>query len=173
VIEFGQWLQATPFSLAIQTNLWITPLLQSIHIVMIAVVFWSVLMIALRVLGLMRADEPFADVWQRFAPWMWAGLVLLAITGALLTVGEPVREFSATSFWMKMALIVVGIVIVVSFRGALASGVRTGEFAAGARISAVVTIVLWTFIIFLGRAIAYDTEVWSSAAPVSASAAQE
>jgi uncharacterized membrane protein SirB2 len=173
VIEFAKWLQSTPLSLGIQTHLWITPLLQSIHIVMIAVVFWSALMIALRVLGRMRADEPFADVWQRFAPWMWAGLVVLAITGIVLTIGEPVREFSATSFWTKLALIVVGIVTLLSFRGVLAASRQTGEFSTTARAAAVATVVIWTFIIFLGRAIAYDTEVWSPAATVSASAARE
>jgi uncharacterized membrane protein len=168
VIEFGHWLQTTPFSLGIQTNLWITPLLQSIHIVMIAVVFWSVLMIALRLLGRMRADEPFADVWRRFAPWIWAGLVVLAITGALLTVGEPVREFSAKSFWIKMALIVIGILGVVSFRGAFGASRQTGEFSTTARAAAVATIVIWTLVIFFGRAIAYDAEVWSPAATASA-----
>jgi hypothetical protein len=173
VIELGQWLQTTPLSLGIQTNLWITPLLQSIHIVAIAVVYWSVSMIALRVLNRMRRDEPFAETYQRFAPWMWAGLVVLAATGTLLTIGEPVRQFSAVSFWMKMSLIVVGCLAVVSFRGVLAASRRTGEFSTAARAAAVTTIVIWTFIIFLGRAIAYDAEVWPIAASANLSTVQE
>ncbi len=83
---------------------WIIPLLQSIHIVTIGVVFVSSLMIALRVMGRMRADEPFAAVWARFAPWMWYGLMVMVVTGVLLVIGEPVREFTALSFWLKMTL---------------------------------------------------------------------
>jgi len=36
------------------------------------------------------------------------------------------------------------------------------EFSAGAKLAAVATVVLWLVIIFLGRAIAYDIEVWES-----------
>ncbi len=80
----AEWLQATSVSKTIQAVDWIIPLLQSIHIVTIGVVFVSSLMIALRVLGRMRADEPFSTVWNRFAPWMWYGLIVMVITGVLL-----------------------------------------------------------------------------------------
>lgn len=38
---FAAWLHATPFSKTIQTVHWIIPFLQSVHIVMIGVVFVS------------------------------------------------------------------------------------------------------------------------------------
>src|SRR5687768_6645830 len=93
-----------------QASGWAIPLLQSIHIVTIGVVFVSSLVIALRVLGKMRADEPFTAVWARFAPWIWIGLVVMAVTGVLLVVGEPIREFITLSFWVKMALVAIGVV---------------------------------------------------------------
>lgn len=162
--EFAEWLQATSLSTKIQAVDWIIPLLQSIHIVTIGVVFVSSLMIALRVLGRMRADEPFAVVWGRFAPWMWSGLVVMAVTGLLLVVGEPVREFTALSFWIKMTLLAIGIIGTAwfghTFRPAAAT-VRP-EFSLGAKTAAVGIVVLWLAIIFLGRAIAYDVEVWGS-----------
>ena len=43
MFEFAEWLGATPLSVAIQSRLWLTPLLQSIHIVMIGIVFVSIL----------------------------------------------------------------------------------------------------------------------------------
>jgi uncharacterized membrane protein SirB2 len=173
VLEFAKWLQSTEFSLVIQTNTWITPTLQSIHIAMIGAVSVSVLMIALRVLGAMRADEPFAEVWRRFAPWIWAGLIVLAATGALLTVGEPVREVSAQSFWMKMALIVVGVAGVLSLRGAAGGGTVQRRFSRRVQTIAVATLLIWSMVIFLGRAIAYDAEVWASGGTTTASAVAE
>src|SRR5215831_16549341 len=107
--EFAEWLQATPVSVTIQSVAWIIPLLQSIHITMIGIVFVSSLMITLRVVGSVRADESFAAVWSRFAPWMWGGLVVMALTGLPLIVAEPVREFTAVSFWLKMALIAISV----------------------------------------------------------------
>jgi len=163
VHAFAEWLQATSVSLTIQTVTWIIPLLQSIHITMIGIVFVSSLMITLRVVGSVRADESFAAVWSRFAPWMWGGLIVMALTGLPLIVAEPVREFTAVSFWLKMALIVISVTSIVIFGRtvrpeSLAS--VTAEFSPGRKAAAVATVVLWLAIIFLGRAIAYDGAVW-------------
>ena len=164
MFEFAEWLGTTPLSVAIQSTLWVTPLLQSIHILMIGVVFTIVLVIALRVLGRMRADEPLAEIYGRFAQWFWSALCVMFVTGLVLSIGEPAREAHALSFWIKMSLIVVGVASSVIFgqtvRAAAGSG---GDVYSGrARAVAVATVAMWLFIIFLGRAIAYDVEVWGS-----------
>ena len=163
--EFAEWLQASSVSVTIQSVEWIIPLLQSIHILMIGVVFVSSLMITLRVVGSVRTDEPFAAVWSRFAPWMWGGLVVMALTGLMLIVGEPVREFTALSFWLKMSLLVISISSILIFGLTLRPEARTSSsagFSVGRKAAALATVVLWLAIIFLGRAIAYDVEVWGS-----------
>ncbi len=123
-------------------------------------------MIALRVLGRVRTDEPFGEVWRRFAPWMWSGLVVMAVTGLVLVVGEPVREFTALSFWLKMALLAIGVATTVMFgrslRPAMLAAAQGPEFSPATKAATVATLVLWLAIIFLGRAIAYDVEVWGS-----------
>lgn len=153
---FARWLQATPLSTAIQSTSWLVPLLQSIHIVMIGTVFIAVLLLSLRVLGLARADEAPSVLWSRFAPWIWRSVSVLALTGLVLIISEPVREFTATSFWLKMALLAAGIGAV----AVLGSALRRD--AAASRPLAVLTVVLWLAVIFLGRAIAYDVEVWGA-----------
>jgi hypothetical protein len=163
-VSVGEWLQETALSHTIQAVSWVVPLLQSIHILTIGIVFVSSLMIALRVLGRMRADEPFAAVWSRFAPWMWGGVVVMAITGILLVIGEPEREFGALSFWIKMTLVVIGITATALLGRSLrpAALVADAEFSSAAKAGAIALMVLWVAIIFLGRAIAYDKEVWGS-----------
>jgi putative copper export protein len=164
VFEFAEWLGASPLSIAVQSRTWLTPLLQSIHILMIGLVFGSILVTALRVLGRMRTDESIADVWQRFAPWFWPAIVVMAVTGIVLTIGEPVREVSATSFWLKMTLLAIGLISAAHFGRTLGAVAKGGseQVSSGSRFMAVATVVLWLFIIFLGRAIAYDVEVWGS-----------
>ncbi len=177
--HFGEWLQTTHLSVTIQSVTWIIPFVQSIHILMIGVVFVSNLVIALRVLGRARTDEPFDAVWNRFAPWMWTGLAVMAVTGAILIVGEPVREFTALSFWLKMALLVLAIASTWSLghslrgktftpaaasfgAGGTAIAVPAAEFSTANKALAIATIAIWLAIVFLGRAIAYDVEVWGS-----------
>jgi uncharacterized membrane protein SirB2 len=163
--DFAEWLQTTGISVKVQSISWIIPVLQSIHILMIGIVFVSSLMITLRVVGSMRSDEPFATVWGRFAPWMWSGLVVMALTGLVLIIGEPVREFTALSFWLKMSLLVISISSILIFGLTLRPEARTSPsagFSVGRKAAALATVVLWLAIIFLGRAIAYDDAVWGS-----------
>ena len=162
--SFSHWLSETAFSQTIQSVGWIVPLLQSIHILMIGIVFVSSLMIALRVLGRMRVDEQFAVVWRRFAPWMWTGVVVMAATGVLLIIGEPEREFQTLSFWLKMLLVAIGVSSTACMGWVLRPvTLNPGEEFSGAmKAGATGLIVLWLAIIFLGRAIAYDKEVWGA-----------
>lgn len=170
VLEFATWLQGTPVSLAIQSTSWVVPALQSVHILMIGVVFVAVLMVALRVLGRVRADEPFARVWARFAPFLWGGVLVMAVTGVLLTLSEPVRELMTLSFRLKMLLLAVGVASAMAFGHAMekASSAHAGPaagFSTGTRAAAIATVLLWLAVIFLGRAIAYDDAVWGSWSP--------
>jgi len=164
-------LQETAVSELLQSVPWVVPTLQTIHILMIGVVFVSILMVALRVLGRVRSEEPFARVWHRFAPFMWSGLVLMAISGLLLTIAEPVREVMTLSFRVKMLLLVLGIGSALVFghrvRAAALAGTEPA-FSPIARLASIGTIALWLVIIFLGRAIAYDDWVWGSWSPAAA-----
>ncbi len=161
-------LQSTALSEILQATPWVVPAMQTIHILMIGVVFVSILMIALRVLGWARTDDPLDVVWRRFAPFLWTALVLMAITGALLTIAEPVREVMTLSFRIKLLLLVIGIgsalVFGRSVRAAAAAGCEQ-VFSPLLRVACLATIVLWVAIIFLGRAIAYDDWVWGNWSP--------
>ena len=163
-LDFAKWVASTSASTDVQSILWLTPLLQSIHILMIGVVVVVILMLTLRVLGYVATEETFEAVWKRYTPWMWGAIVVMALTGIVLSIGEPVREASAMSFWVKMALIVIGIASALAWHNALrpVTSVGTAGFSGGAKLVAIATIVLWLFVIFLGRSIAYDKEVWES-----------
>jgi hypothetical protein len=165
--EFAQWLETTRLSVTIQSVEWIIPLTQSIHIIMIGILFVSILVIAMRVIGWMRMDQPVPDVVGRFSRWIWSSLVVLTLTGVILVIGEPVRELMSLSFWLKMGLLAIGIAGAIGFRRAVSRNAlpptgRAPEFSLAMRSAAVATVLLWLAIIFLGRAIAYDIEVWGA-----------
>jgi putative copper export protein len=161
VFELAQRLGATDFSVALQSHAWLTATLQAIHIVMVGVVFVSMLLIVLRVQGRFRRDEPFDAVWQRFAPWMWRGLAVMAVTGLLLIIGEPLRQAKALSFWLKLILLAIAVLCTLCLRRSL-TGRTSGDIPSDKRWAARAIAVIWIAIIFLGRAIAYDVEVWGS-----------
>jgi hypothetical protein len=170
MLVFAQWLEATPLSVAIKDAGWVVPLFQSIHILTLAVVFSSVLMVAMRVIGAVRLDQPLDTVLRRFAPWVERGLVVLLLTGVTLALGEPIRQLMSLSFRLKMGLVLTATLFAwASKRGLYAAVARSAgqepAFSAGAKRAALATVALWLVIIFLGRAIAYDIEVWGAWSP--------
>ena len=165
--QFALWLASTPPSVFIQEhNAWTIPAIQTVHIVGIALVMGSVLMIDLRILGLAWTEQTLRQTTGRFGPWLTGSLWLLLATGLLMVVGEPVRELVSFSFWLKMALVAIGAVVAVSFQRALRRHEHWESTAAqpSIKLLAVVTFVVWIGVIFLGRLIAYD-HVWGSWSP--------
>ena len=69
--QFALWLSTTAPSVFIQEhNGWTIPTIQSIHIVGIALVMGSVLMIDLRILGWAWSDQTLRQTVRRFGPWL-------------------------------------------------------------------------------------------------------
>jgi len=163
VRDFADWLHLTAPSVAIQSTFWFIRLLQAVHLITASVVAGSGVLLALRVLGWQRADVPFDAVWRRFAPWLVGGLALMLATGALQTLGDPVREFTATSYWVKLALLgAAGAGTLWLARGAKRSSALAAEFSFAAKLVAVALILCWLALPLLGRMIAYDRAIWGS-----------
>ena len=169
--QFADWLSTTSPSVFIQEhNTWAIPAIQSVHIVGIALVMGSVLMIDLRILGWAGTDQTLRQTSGRFGPWLTASLWLLLVTGVLMVIGEPVRELVTFSFWLKMTLVAVGTIVAAIFRVTLRRHERQWEDTLVQRSSirglAIFTFFVWAFIIVLGRLIAYD-HVWGAWSPAA------
>jgi hypothetical protein len=86
VIEFCQWLQATPWSTWLRESTWSYPILAAIHVLGIA---WFG--------GAVLKDLPAG---KRI------GLVFMTVTGAILFYMAPVHCYQSYAFRAKMLLLV-------------------------------------------------------------------
>jgi hypothetical protein len=159
VREFAGWLATTRLSNTLQNVLWVVPASQSIHILALAVVFASALMINLRLLGLGSGGRSVSQLAATLVPWMWRALAVLLLTGLVQTIAEPVRQFVTPAFWAKMAMIVVVMAMTTIFARAVRDNAVRWDAAAtrpaAARVFAVVSTLLWVAIITCGRFIGY------------------
>ena len=105
ISEFCEWLSGTPVSQLIQTQLWIIPTVQSSHILAIAVVMASGWLICLRMMGVSGRSHSIHGMANRFLPWIWSALLVLAVSGLILVVGEPARQLLNVAFRLKMLLV--------------------------------------------------------------------
>jgi hypothetical protein len=156
LLDFCDAIDATALSQTIQSIKWVVPAVQTVHILAIAALLASILMINLRLLGISGTDQTLARVSSRFSPVIWWSLPVLLLSGATLIIGEPARALANEFFQLKMFLLLCVIVLTLSFQRPLKSNPQHWDARAGAmRGIAVVSLILWGGIVFAGRWIAY------------------
>ena len=159
---FAEWLSTTAPSVAIQSRFWFIRLLQATHLLTAGVVAVSGLMIALRVLGVQRTDQSFTAVWARFAPWLAVSSSVMILTGIAQTLGDPVREFTSFSYWLKLALVLCCAAGTLLLARPARRAPPAADFPFATKLVAAALVVFWLCIVLLGRIIAYDRAIWGS-----------
>ena len=116
--EFCDWLSRTNVSVAFQSANWFVPLVQTVHIISIAILLTSVYVVSFRLIGLTRGGQALAVVVAKSTPWVWITLCVLLGTGILLTITEPARELLNWAFRVKMLMVIAlaAILLVVQIR---------------------------------------------------------
>jgi uncharacterized protein DUF6644 len=159
LIQFSRWLAATSLSHEVQRIGWIIPTLQTIHILSVAIVFSSAVLVDFRLFRLFERDEPLREVSRRFLRPIWPVLFILLLTGGLLIIGEPRRSLINSTFYFKMALLLVAILMTAGLQGSIASAPLFWEKDRSRRMAgkavATISILLWCGILLAGRWIAY------------------
>jgi magnesium-transporting ATPase (P-type) len=155
--EFCDWLSATPVSVAFQSANWFVPLVQTIHIIAIAILLTAVYVISFRLVGLTRGTQSLPTMMARSTPWIWIALAVLLVTGLLLTITEPARELLNWVFRIKMLLVLTLAAILwwlqARMRADPAQWSQTPRLQA--RVVGIVCVLIGAAIITAGRWIAY------------------
>ena len=157
--EFCKWLAATPLSETFQVWTWFVPLVQTVHILSVAVVLTSVYMLSVRLVGFSKDRRPLAAITAASMPWIWMALGVLLLTGALLTITEPSRELLNNVFRAKMIMVLILVVILLVVQGRLRRNPGYWTDSSGGRRAARVlgscALLLGAGIVTAGRWIAY------------------
>jgi hypothetical protein len=158
-IEFCHWLAGTPASVELHESIWVYPIVESIHVLTIAVFLGLTVMLDLRLLGAIMPAAPASQVIRRFMPWMIAGFVVTTASGALLFYADPVRNYLNLFFRLKMVFLIAAGLNAALFH-VLASRTLAqwdlGRRPPGhARLAGALSLVLWAGIVTCGRLTAY------------------
>ena len=132
------------------THAWAYPLLEVVHIVGIAGLFGSLLVLELRLWG--RGSElPAAPLARLALTVTWTGFVLVLASGGLMFSTQWQDLLANTAFRAKLVLLALAAVNAVAFhrRGGVACG--DGSM----RALGLLSLLLWVGVIICGRWIAY------------------
>ena len=157
--EFIHWLYATPLSQTLKATSWIIPTVQTIHILCIALLFTSMIMLGARLLGVAGTRHSIDSFASRFLPWLWWPLPVMLLTGVILVIAEPDRDLQNTAFYLKLSLLITVCAITLYFQRVSMRSPDAWESSPGrrtlARLIGLTSILLWTSIVVCGRMIAY------------------
>jgi hypothetical protein len=143
----------------VRETLNVLPVINALHVVAVAIVFGTIFIVDLRLLGFPNTQRSFKAVGTEVLKWTWAGFALALATGFLMFAANATTFYGNTQFWLKMgALLLAGINMAV-FEFITITNVdewdKDKPTPKAAKIAGLLSIFLWATVIVLGRWIGY------------------
>jgi len=140
------------------------PIIQTVHILGIAVVMGTVVMLDLRILGLAVPSQKISEMTNRLMPWLWWALASNLVSGAFFLFGRPNRYFNNPVFGWKLSFLIPAILLTLFFH--LMSRTQEDYWEVNAqrlwtaRGIALLSLGLWIMVAMAGRWIAYAEYIY-------------
>lgn len=152
-------LEATGLATGLRQSTWAYPLINSGHIFGVALLVGAILPLDLRLIGFWRS-VPLLHLWRVLTPVAASGLGLAILCGLLLFSTRATEYAVSPLFWIKMILILCGLLNVLLIRVALPR--QNAPFwlthdtpPSTVRICAALSILFWVGALLAGRMIGY------------------
>jgi hypothetical protein len=132
--------------------------IEATHVLAAVLVFGTVLIVDLRLLGFTDARRAFTRIGGELLPMTWAAFAVSVITGSLMFTTSAQAYFGNPAFqWKALALAAAGLNMAL-FQLVTARGVRAwdlGKTPGAARLAGLVSVLLWAAVVLLGRWIGF------------------
>ncbi len=154
-------LEETSLASGIRASLYIFPILESVHVMALSVVFGTITIVDLRLLGFASAGRPFARMSAELLRITWGAFAVAALTGTLMFMTNARVYYNNTPFRVKMVLLGLAGLNMALFHLTAGRSVARWEKAPRApgmgRLTASLSVTLWIAIVFAGRVIGFTT----------------
>jgi hypothetical protein len=154
VLSWCEWIQYSPPLVQMRLSPWFFPLVASIHLMGLATIGGSVLLVDLRLLGFGLSRQPIAQLARDAERWLRVGLWVTLPTGLLLFMCFATKYYWLTAFWVKVASLVMVLAFTFSIKRRLTRAAETAS-PLQSRLVALVSITLWTSVALGGRLIGF------------------
>lgn len=151
-------LQASALSQALRGSLWLYPLVNTGHVIGIALLFGSIVPLDLRLIGGWRR-VPVESLASVLVPVAVVGLVMALATGLLLFASRPLDYVVEPLFGIKMGLLALAVLNALLLRRSprwrLLGPEAEVPVRPAWRLAAMLSLLLWLGVIAAGRLIGY------------------
>jgi len=151
-------IEASGLGQAMRQWLWLYPAVETVHITGIALLFGSIAVLDLRLLGLSKAI-PVRKLSLHVLPWTAAAFLLIVPSGLAMFTAHASEFIDNPVFAVKMCLIMAAGVNAAVFHAGVFRGAHAWDVDApsppAARLAAGVSLLFWMSVIACGRLLAY------------------
>jgi len=147
----------------IELTSWLFPIIETCHVASIALVFGSIFMVDVRLLGLAGRDSAVTQLSREILPYTWTAFGFAALTGLLLFISKASTYFYNLQFELKfLFMFLAGVNMLIFHRGVYRHVLdwdRAARPPTGARLAGALSIALWICVIFMGRWIGFTSNL--------------
>lgn len=154
-----QTLYDTSIGVAVRESATLFPWIESTHVLMIAIVVGTIVIVDLRLMGYSSHRRGARQLIVDMLPFTWVAFVFAIITGVLLFLSNATGYYESLPFRLKLLAILIAGINMAIFH--LTAYRKIGEWddrlptPRAAKIAGITSLTLWILIIFLGRWIGY------------------
>jgi predicted RND superfamily exporter protein len=135
------------------------PVIETVHVLSITLLFGTVAVLDLRMLGIVLRPIPVGRLARAVLPLTWTGFAVSFVSGFLLFWAEAAKNYSNPAFRAKIVLLLLVGLNPLIFHTTIYRRAAQWEDEKlspwRARATAVASLALWSGVIVAGRAIAY------------------
>jgi hypothetical protein len=156
LLPYFQWFETTGLGAAIKNTSWAFAVIESVHLLALAVIGGAVLMLDLRLLGFGLRHQPIPDVAREAQPWLVGSLAVMLVTGFALFASEATKCYYSTPFWVKMTSLALAIAFTFTVRRRVSLREDAGARPVLLKLVALVSLTLWLGVGAGGRWIGFS-----------------
>jgi hypothetical protein len=162
-------LEASGLATRIRDSVFLFPMIESTHVIGLALVFGTIAIIDLRLLGLASTQRSFQRMASDILKWTWGAFALTALTGSLMFITNASVYYHNFYFRTKMLLLALTGINMLFFELTAARTIRNWDTAPSApragKAVAALSLAMWIGIICVGRLIGFTTTRAAAAPP--------
>ena len=154
--DFIAWLASSGFADFMRTWRWAWPLSEIFHFVGMSVLFGSVLVMDMRLLGFFRRQISLQAV-HSLTPWAILGFTLNLLSGCAFLIRDAANYVDNAAFQFKMACVLLAginlLIFWVFIRKPIERMPADADVGAGTKLVGIVSLCAWIGVIWGGRLI--------------------
>jgi hypothetical protein len=135
---------------------WLFPVIESVHLLGLAVLGGAILVVDMRLLGLGLKNHPVVELAREARPWLKGALVVMIATGIPLFLSEPIKCYYSQAFWNKMTALAIGLLFTFTIRARVTEVESVRNTARRQAVVGALSLALWFTVAASGRWIGFS-----------------